>query len=40
MLIWSALRDLNSRSLVKSQVHSPYAKSGFELESVGLSYRT
>lgn len=31
-LIWSALRDLNSRSLVKSQVHSPYAKSGFELE--------
>ena len=35
MLIWSALRDLNSRSLVKSQVHSPYAKSGVEQKALG-----
>lgn len=28
LLNWSALRESNSRHLVKSQVHSHYAKSG------------
>ena len=28
--MWSALRESNSRHLVKSQVHSHYAKSGVD----------